>query len=49
MDVTISLARLIGSDAAVPAGARDIAIHGLASDSRSVKPGYLFAALPGSV
>ena len=47
--MTVSLARLIASDAAVPAGAEGLAIHGLTSDSRAVEPGFLFAALPGSV
>lgn len=46
--MTVSLARLIGDDAAVPAGAGGIAVSGLTSDSRAVKPGFLFAALPGT-
>ena len=46
--MTISLARLIGADGPLPAGAQDIAVHGLTADSRAVKPGYVFAALPGS-
>ncbi|MGA7268821.1 MAG: Mur ligase domain-containing protein, partial [Aestuariivirga sp.] len=46
--MTVPLARLIGEDAAVPQGAGSLAIHGLTSDSRAVKPGFLFAALPGS-
>ena len=45
--MTISLARLIGDDAPVPAGAQDIAVGGLTADSRAVKPGFMFAALPG--
>ena len=32
----------------VPRQARDPSIAGLTSDSRAVKPGYLFAALPGA-
>jgi UDP-N-acetylmuramoyl-L-alanyl-D-glutamate--2,6-diaminopimelate ligase len=43
-----SLATLIGNDAVLPAGAGAIRIAGLTSDSRAVKPGFLFAALPGS-
>lgn len=31
------------------AGALDMDIQGVTSDSRSVRPGFLFAALPGSV
>jgi UDP-N-acetylmuramoyl-L-alanyl-D-glutamate--2,6-diaminopimelate ligase len=46
--VTITLARLVNGDGAVPAGAEHVAVHGLTSDSRAVKPGYVFAALPGS-
>lgn len=46
--MTVPLARLIGEDAAMPQGAGSLAIHGLTSDSRAVKPGFLFAALPGS-
>ena len=33
---------------AAPLQARDPLIAGLTSDSRAVKPGFLFAALPGS-
>lgn len=47
--MTVPLARLIGSDAPVPAKAGNLTIHGLASDSRAVRPGFLFAALPGTV
>ena len=46
--MTVSLARLIAADADVPAGAASIAIKGLSADSREVKPGFLFAALPGT-
>jgi UDP-N-acetylmuramoyl-L-alanyl-D-glutamate--2,6-diaminopimelate ligase len=42
------LSSLIGADAIVPAGAANIEVAGLASDSRNVRPGYVFAALPGS-
>ncbi len=34
---------------AVPPGAGTVAIEGIALDSRKVRPGYLFAALPGTV
>ena len=44
-----TLARLIGSDAAVPSGAAAISIAGMTSDSREVRPGFVFAALPGTV
>ncbi|MDA0342553.1 MAG: Mur ligase domain-containing protein, partial [Proteobacteria bacterium] len=30
------------------AGALDLDIQGVTSDSRAVRPGFLFAALPGS-
>ena len=37
------------ADLILPNGAGAIEIKGLASDSRSVGPGHLFAALPGTV
>jgi UDP-N-acetylmuramoyl-L-alanyl-D-glutamate--2,6-diaminopimelate ligase len=43
----MTLGELIGLEARLPAGAADVAITGLTADSRAVKPGYLFAALPG--
>jgi UDP-N-acetylmuramoyl-L-alanyl-D-glutamate--2,6-diaminopimelate ligase len=46
--MTLTLARLAGSDGAVPAGAAGVSITGLTADSREVKPGFLFAALPGA-
>ncbi len=46
--MSMTLARLIGADAPVPPGAENIAVTGLTSDSRAVKPGMLFAALPGT-
>jgi UDP-N-acetylmuramoyl-L-alanyl-D-glutamate--2,6-diaminopimelate ligase len=46
--MSVLLSRLLGDDAALPLGARDAAISGLTADSRQVKPGYLFAALPGT-
>ncbi len=44
----MTLERLVGQDVRLPDGAGGIRITGLTSDSRVVKPGYLFAALPGS-
>ncbi|WP_373505398.1 UDP-N-acetylmuramoyl-L-alanyl-D-glutamate--2,6-diaminopimelate ligase [Aestuariivirga sp.] len=44
----MSLERLMGGDVALPAGAGAIPVTGLTSDSRAVKPGFVFAALPGS-
>ena len=46
--MTVSLARLVRSDAGLPHDAGSIAIHGLTADSRQVKPGFVFAALPGT-
>jgi len=46
--VAIPLLRLIHTDAALPQGAGNIAVSGLTADSREVKPGYVFAALPGT-
>jgi UDP-N-acetylmuramoyl-L-alanyl-D-glutamate--2,6-diaminopimelate ligase len=43
-----SLAKLVADDAELPVGAEAIRVTGIASDSRAVKPGFLFAALPGS-
>ena len=41
------LSRLLLNDAPLPPGG-DVMIAGLTSDSRAVKPGFLFAALPGT-
>ncbi len=41
------LSRLLLNDAPLPPGA-DLAIAGITSDSRVVKPGFVFAALPGT-
>jgi UDP-N-acetylmuramoyl-L-alanyl-D-glutamate--2,6-diaminopimelate ligase len=41
------LSELIGPEVSLPAPWGDVPIKGLAADSRAVKPGYLFAALPG--
>ncbi len=43
-----SLARLIAHDAALPEGTGALVVTGLTSDSRAVKPGFVFAALPGT-
>jgi UDP-N-acetylmuramoyl-L-alanyl-D-glutamate--2,6-diaminopimelate ligase len=40
------LSELINGDRA--GAAADLEIRGLAADSREVRPGYLFAAIPGS-
>ncbi len=44
----MTLGELIGPDARLPSPWREVPIAGLTADSRAVKPGYLFAALPGS-
>ena len=44
----MTLGELIGPEANLPAPWSDVPILGLAADSRAVKPGYLFAALPGT-
>jgi UDP-N-acetylmuramoyl-L-alanyl-D-glutamate--2,6-diaminopimelate ligase len=44
----MTLGELMGPEAALPATWRQIPIQGLTADSRAVKPGYLFAALPGT-
>jgi len=46
--MTKTLAELAGPDGGLPPAADQIAITGLTSDSRNVRPGYLFAALGGS-
>jgi UDP-N-acetylmuramoyl-L-alanyl-D-glutamate--2,6-diaminopimelate ligase len=43
----MTLGELSGLQAKLPDGLSRVPISGLASDSREVKPGYLFAALPG--
>jgi UDP-N-acetylmuramoyl-L-alanyl-D-glutamate--2,6-diaminopimelate ligase len=42
-----SLARLIGEDAVLPPGNEGVRICGITSDSRAVKPGFVFVALSG--
>ncbi|MEO9169472.1 MAG: Mur ligase family protein, partial [Aestuariivirga sp.] len=44
--MTVALSHLLGFDAPLPASG-DVQIAGLTADSREVKPGFLFAALPG--
>jgi UDP-N-acetylmuramoyl-L-alanyl-D-glutamate--2,6-diaminopimelate ligase len=46
--VTIRLGHLIAGEVPLPEGAEEISVHDLTSDSRAVKPGSVFAALPGS-
>jgi UDP-N-acetylmuramoyl-L-alanyl-D-glutamate--2,6-diaminopimelate ligase len=48
LDGTMKLRDLLGDDVACPAGAGDIVVSGLASDSRLVKPGDAFFALAGA-
>ncbi len=43
----MTLGELLGRETKLPAGFDRIPIEGLAADSREVRPGYLFAALPG--
>jgi UDP-N-acetylmuramoyl-L-alanyl-D-glutamate--2,6-diaminopimelate ligase len=43
----MTLGELIGLEAKLPAPWGEVQIKGLAADSRAVRPGYLFAALPG--
>lgn len=42
------LSSLIGADAVAPPGAAAIQVSGLTSDSRDVRPGFVFAAISGS-
>jgi UDP-N-acetylmuramoyl-L-alanyl-D-glutamate--2,6-diaminopimelate ligase len=42
------LSSLIGADAVAPAGAANVLVSGLTSDSRNVRPGFVFAAISGS-
>ncbi len=43
----MTLGELLGRDTTLPAGLDRLPIEGLTADSREVRPGYLFAALPG--
>jgi UDP-N-acetylmuramoyl-L-alanyl-D-glutamate--2,6-diaminopimelate ligase len=47
--MVVTLAKLLDRDVPHPPGAGDIKITGLTADSRDVRPGYVFAALPGTV
>jgi UDP-N-acetylmuramoyl-L-alanyl-D-glutamate--2,6-diaminopimelate ligase len=44
----MTLSQLIAGDAPLPAGAETIVAGGLTADSRAVKPGFVFVALPGT-
>src|SRR3974390_3154706 len=44
----MTLGELMGPEAPLPAPWLHVPILGLTADSRAVKPGYLFAALPGT-
>ena len=44
----MTLSQLIAGEAPVPAGAETITVDGITADSRAVKPGFLFVALPGT-
>lgn len=46
--MTKTLGQLIAGEALVPPGAEALPVLGLTADSRAVKPGFVFAALPGS-
>jgi UDP-N-acetylmuramoyl-L-alanyl-D-glutamate--2,6-diaminopimelate ligase len=45
--MTQMLSRLLMQDAKLPSSG-DVKIAGLTADSRTVEPGFLFAALPGT-
>jgi UDP-N-acetylmuramoyl-L-alanyl-D-glutamate--2,6-diaminopimelate ligase len=44
----MKLAALLGPEIAAPPGCDDVAVAGITSDSRQVRPGWLFAAIPGA-
>src|SRR4051794_20624801 len=46
--MTMRLRELFGDDVRIDARARQVAVSGLTSDSRAVKPGDLFFALSGA-
>ena len=46
--MTVALTQIAGDSVALPSGANRIEISGITADSREVRPGYLFAALPGT-
>ena len=45
---TMLLSSLIGADAAAPAGSGNVEVAGITADSRNVRPGFVFAAIPGT-
>lgn len=45
---TVRLGHLIAGEAPLPEGAAELTVHGITADSRAVKPGFVFAALPGT-
>ena len=44
----MQLTALIGPEIAAPAGLGSVEVTGITADSRKVRPGFLFAALPGA-
>jgi UDP-N-acetylmuramoyl-L-alanyl-D-glutamate--2,6-diaminopimelate ligase len=44
----MTLGQLIAGEVLIPPGAEALAVSGLTADSRAVKPGFVFAALPGT-
>ena len=46
--MTMRLGHLVAGEAALPGQAEGLSVAGLTSDSRAVKPGFVFAALPGT-
>jgi UDP-N-acetylmuramoyl-L-alanyl-D-glutamate--2,6-diaminopimelate ligase len=44
----MTLGQLIAGEAPIPPGAEGLAVEGLTADSRAVRPGFVFAALPGT-
>lgn len=47
--MTMTLGQLIAGEAPLPPGAEKLSVAGLTADSRAVKPGHVFVALPGSI
>ncbi len=45
----MKISQLSGLEAPLPEGAADVDVTGITADSRAVEPGFLFAALPGTV
>lgn len=46
--MNMRLGHLVAGEAPLPGQAEDLSVAGLTSDSRAVKPGFVFAALPGT-